>query len=72
MKQENPPAMVLTTTSIPLWIIHFHKMIQDGNGDMYRERAGMVFTMITPTPAEEERFPYLKDVETIWLVYNQR
>lgn len=57
---------------IPAYITYLHKQIVGGNGDEYRETdGGSALTMISPLPIDQTHFPYLKDVEEVWLVYRR-
>lgn len=70
---ERPSSpILLSIDEIPAWVIHLHKMISNGHGAAYRENDIISIATISPTLSEVGLFPYLKDVNEVWLVYSRR
>jgi hypothetical protein len=64
-------AMQLNINHFPGWVPYLHQVAQKGNADLYRETPNQVFVKVHPLPIDGEHFPYLKDVDEVWLVYRR-
>ena len=69
---EVGPMMTIDIGFIPLWVREFHRQITLGNGDAYRETPTRAITSIVPLPSDIKNFPYLHEVEEVYLVYTKR
>ena len=68
---KRTPMIHIDTAEIPSFIPYLHKLIVEGHGDHYRETDLRVFTKVIPCATDQSHFPYLKDVEEVWVVYSR-